>query len=56
MVEEQGLVEETDETRQKAGTFDKLSTVCFFAHYKGKTEDGDIRLKINVKRVQPMVK
>ena len=52
---EQGLVQETDETGQKAGTFEKFSTACFFAHYKGKTEDGDIRLKINVKRVQPMV-
>jgi hypothetical protein len=55
VVEEQGLVQETDETGQKAGTFEKFSTACFFAHYKGKTEDGDIRLKINVKRVQPMV-
>ena len=56
VVEEQGLVWETDETGQKAGTFRKFSTACFFSHYKGKTEDGGIRLQINLKRVQPMVK
>ena len=55
VVEEQGLVEETDETGDKAGTFTKCSIACFFAHYKGKNEDGGIRLKMNVKRVQPIV-
>ena len=55
MVEEQGLVLELDKTGLKAITFMKVSAACFFAHYMGKTEDGGIRLKMNVKRVQPMV-
>ena len=55
VVEEQGLVRELDEAGLKAGTFEKFSTACFFAHYKGKTEDGGVRLRMNVKRVQPMV-
>ena len=56
IVEEQGLVEQMDKTGQKVGTFVKCSTACFFAHYKGKTEDGGMRLDMNIKRVQPMVK
>ena len=56
VVEEQGLTEELDKTGKKAGTFMKVSAACLFAHYMGKTKDGGIRLKIYIKRVQPMVK
>ena len=55
VVEEQGLVEELDETGEKAGTFEKVSSACFFGQCKGQTGVGNIKLKLNIKQVQPMV-
>ena len=55
VVEEQGLVEEVDETGAKAGTFQKVYHACFIARFEGQTEEGDMKLKINAKQVQPMV-
>ena len=52
VVEEKGYVEDPSDFGEG---FVKFSTACFYAHFKGKTEDGGTKLKINVKRVQPMV-
>ena len=56
-VEEIGMELDLQEKRH-CGTVEDIGssmTACFLARYMGKTEDGGIKLKINVKQVQPMV-